>query len=164
MPVDFPPEVQVHDHTKQTNRTRSIWLSTAHKYTGTQDTYGYKLGPDADQALYYGFAVPKLFVSFSKLYVYHFSSIASDEVVLDIATYYRALGESSGFHSDTDNGNAITIADTNVTRFETSGLLSNLALGDTGLVYVNRDADNILDNNIGNLIILGVLIEYTADM
>ena len=63
-----------------------------------------------------------------------------------------------------DMANIISISDANVHRFQTSGLFVSLASGDEGTMYVNRDANHASDTHVGDIKILGILIEYTGDM
>lgn len=153
-----------HGAAKHTDRTRYMWLGTPHYFTGAAEKYGIALDPDADELVTYSFPVLTDFVSFSNLYVYYAADITANNVVLDIASDYAAAGQAQNVHSDSDAANVIAIGDTNRQRFTTAGLLASIAAGDIGFITVTRDANHGSDDNTGDLVINGVLIEYTADM
>ena len=146
------------------DRTRSLWLTTPHYFTGGLSRYGVKLDPDVDEKTAYSFMTPEDFVSFEKLYVYYHAQLGGNNIVLDIHSYYGGLTETVGVHSNVDLGNVITIPNTTVQRFTTVGLLSGLTKGNRGVVRVVRDADHVSDTNTGDLVIIGIKIEYKADM
>lgn len=153
-----------HGAAKHTDRTRYMWLGAPHHFSGGAENYGIALDPDADEYATYSFALPMDFVSFSNLYVYYAADITANNVVLDIVANYGAAAEAQNVHSDSDAANVIAIGDTNRQRFTTAGLLASIAAGDIGFITVTRDANHGSDDNTSDLVINGVLIEYTADM
>lgn len=153
-----------HGAAKHTDRTRYMWLGSPHHFSGGVENYGMALDPDVDEYATYSFALPTDFVSFSNLYVYYAADITANNVVLDIVSNYGVTGEAQNVHSDSDTTNVIAIGDTNRQRFTTAGLLASIAAGDIGFVTVTRDANHGSDDNTGDLVINGILIEYTADM
>ena len=158
-------EPKVHGHSVHSNRTREIWLSDPVHYSGALSTYGVLLDPDVDEDIKYSFKIPVGFVSIANIYVYYKASyVVNANVVLDIFAKYRNIGAAVGEHTDTDNGNVIAITDSNVHRFATSGLLVSASHDDTGIIWINRDANHANDTQNGNLTIIGVSIEYIADM
>lgn len=157
-----PP--QAHNASVHTDRTRHLYLGAAHHTTGGREMGGIALDPTTDEYVTYPFAVPADFVSIGNIYVYYKADVAAGNVVLDITTYYQITGEVIGAHSESDPTNVIATSTTTSERFTTIGLLASAAISDTGIIKVNRDANHASDTNVGDLVINGVLVEYTADM
>ena len=157
-----PP--QAHGSSVHADRTRRVFVSSPHILTGARDVWGVALDPDTDESVTYMFMPPKDFASFSKLYVYYSAAWGFNNWVLDVSVYYAAAAEPKTTHTNNDLANVIVVSDTDRQRFETSGLLGSLDIDDVVIVHINRDANHASDTNTADIIIHGVMIEYTADM
>jgi len=148
------------------NVTRYKWLGAPHEYTGGAESFGIALDPDADEHATYSFAVKDLlgFVSLTSIKVVYAANVTANEVVLDLFVYYAAPEQAQNTHTDSDLTNVITITGTLRQAFLTSLTLSSLDITDIVIIQVNRDANNASDDNTGDLIINGLLIEYEANM
>lgn len=157
-----PP--QTHGASVHNDRLRQIWLNNPHYTTGGRELFGVSLDKDVQEGNYYIIRLPTDFATFNNLYVYYFADVGSNAVVLHIRTRYGSENEAHDTHTDSDLTNIVNIADTNVHKFITSGLLASVTTNDVIQVEVARSATHGNDTNTGDLVIMGILIEYTADM
>lgn len=141
---------------------KSYYMSVPISFTGSVSNFGVLLDPDADESVSYPFVLPSDFISFKNLYI-HYKGSATGSFVLDIRTYYASIGEAEDEHTENDLTNIITPPDDKIYRFKTAGLLQALKKGDTGSIYIKRDADHVSDTDFLDVTIMKVEFEYISE-
>lgn len=147
-----------------TSRTRYMWLGAPHYTNGELEERGVALDATVGEYAVYSFATPNDFDSIGDTYVYYMADTGTGDMVTTYTSRYRAIGQAIDFHGSSDTNNILNISSTDVNRVMLVGINRYLALGDTGYFIVARNAADTSDTNTGDLIVLGVRIEYVAHM
>jgi len=86
-------EVQVHDHTKQTDRTREVFVPVPVNNSGGTDFGATVLDPGIEELADYLLKVPGDFVSFTSVQIiYHPTSANAGDVDMDFTAYWGVVG------------------------------------------------------------------------
>jgi len=164
-----PP--QAHGASVHTDRTRTFLVCPHHYTNGDVTDTGVALDPSTVQKVAYRFALPKDFVSLSSVKVLWTADsydTTNKNIVLDVNVKFGTPPQSYSAHNNNDSDNIISIASYSFLSqwlfTITSSAFTSIAQGDVVLVTVERDADHGSDTFTKDIIILGVLVEYTADM
>jgi hypothetical protein len=164
-----PP--QAHGASVHTDRTRKN-LIVVPSYTTAGSSQYAPVGFDTsvDEEAHYHFKLPADFVSLTSVKVIWLAMNAvglPKDWVLDITSKYGALTENSDNHTGSDTGNIININSGNISDYNAftvnAGILSSVTKDDYIKIKLERRVAD--DDNYGSdIYIIGLEIEYTADM
>ena len=163
-----PP--QAHGASVHTNRTRKIFYSNTHYTNGTQELRGVRLADAVDEYVSYYIKMPEDFSTWDKLNVIYSinNDGANQNAVINIEASYGANTET--YNNHTNSKNTIGL---NMTGFATQTIhtythtdinMPNLTKNDYILFVITRDGDHLGDDWVHDLVIMGIEIEYIADM
>jgi len=159
-----------HGSEAHTNVTRTMFIPCGNKYTGGTHFVNYDsiaLDPTSDEYVQFDFRVPSDFVSFGSLklvWMGDSSATAGYDWRVSPTADYAAANEGYTTHQDTPADSTIDVAATR-TIYETDigFTLSSLALGDYVGVEITRDADHADDTYEDDILVMGLLLTYTAN-
>ena len=159
-----------HGAAKHTNVTRTLFISATGYTDGALATYGNHSGQKlVDAALKQSnieFRMPSDFVSFTSLKLVWASGAASGNMYWSLDAYYASATEGHATHSEssglgtTATGGADKI---NVQTSATALTLASVTGADYVGIKVTRDGVNASDTLTADVVILGLLLEYTAE-
>lgn len=165
--ADNPP--QAHGASVHTDRTRKMLISRANmESTGGTNSYGVGLDASTDESAIYNFKLPEDFASLTSakvVYIPAFSIGLPKTIVFDSLIRFGAVGETFSARSTDTDGTSETINDVNIDTITLpAAAFTNITKDDYIFIEIKRDADNGSDDYGFDWIILGILIEYMADM
>jgi|GEM_PF-5212801 len=162
---------QAHGASVHTDRTRTFLVAAHHYTSGDPTSTGVALDPSSVQKVVYRFGLPKDFVSLSSvkiLWTVDASDSSDHNVVFDINAKFGTPPGVYFQHDNNDSDNIIAISAyemLNQWMFTIdSSAFSSIVQGDVVLLTVERDADHASDTFSNDVVILGLIVEYTADM
>ena len=159
-----------HGHTVHTNRARDIFISEydAGNTTGSSAGSRKGIGLDgaADEYVTYHFSMPNDFVSITSIkIVAHGMMGNSGDVIFNVVASGGKAGEGVSTNSTTLTAESLSVSNSNISEVAlSSNPISWIEKGDYVNFKLTRDADNGSDTLADDWVILGLLIEYTADM
>ena len=160
-----------HGASSHTDRTRAFLVSAFHGNTGGESTKGVLLDSTSVEAVSYRFMLPADFVSITSVKILWMSdnfNAADEDWVLDITTKYGEINEGYAAHGVDDLNNVINIPAYEVSKNRAfqidSGVFTSMGADDIVLIEVERDAIHASDTFTEDVVIMGIIVTYTADM
>ncbi|MBA7568524.1 hypothetical protein ES708_10253 [subsurface metagenome] len=164
--VDDKPGMIVHGVDWHTDVTRTLFIPSVFKTTGTLDAGGYFFQDGSVKDGYYHFRVPCDGVVFQKIEALWWSGAVSGNMRWVLRADHAAAGEHKDTHTDAPLVGTTATAGANILNLQEPAnplTLPGLALDDYLKVKITRYGDHVDDTLDAYVLIIGLLFTYTAD-